>query len=93
MNNIHIGSSFDQILKDEDLLAHSEAVAIKRVIALQIEAEMRRTNITKMEMARRMQTSRSGLDRLLDPDNPSVTLLTLGRAAAILGRKLSIELT
>ena len=91
-NKQHIGSNFDDFLKEEGMLAHAEAVAIKRVIAYQIEEEMRRAKVTKMEMAKKMRTSRSSLDRLLDPENASVSLLTLERAAVVLGRKLRIEL-
>ncbi|MCX5855465.1 MAG: Fis family transcriptional regulator [Deltaproteobacteria bacterium] len=91
-NKQHIGSNFDDFLKEEGMLAHAEAVAIKRVIAYQLEVEMKRANVTKMEMAKKMRTSRSSLDRLLDPENASVSLLTLERAAVVLGRKLRIEL-
>ena len=91
-NEQHIGSNFDDFLKEEGLLAHTEAVAVKRVIAYQIEAEMIRAKVTKIEMAKMMRTSRSSLDRLLDPDNASVSLLTLERAAVVLGRKLRVEL-
>jgi antitoxin HicB len=91
-NKQHIGSNFDDFLKEEGMLAHAEAVAIKRVIAYQLETEMKRANVTKMEMAKKMRTSRSSLDRLLDPENASVSLLTLERAAVVLGRKLRIEL-
>ncbi len=90
--NRHIGSSFDDFLEEEGLLAEAEAVAAKRVIAFQIRKQMKEQNLTKAELARRMNTSRSALDRLLDPGNPSVTLLTLERAAIALGRRLRIEL-
>ena len=90
--NRHIGSSFDDFLEEEGLLAEAEAAAAKRVIAFQIRKQMKEQNLTKAELARRMNTSRSALDRLLDPGNPSVTLLTLERAARALGRRLRIEL-
>ncbi len=90
--NRHIGNSFDDFLEEEGLLAEAEAVAAKRVIAFQIRKQMKEQNLTKAELARRMNTSRSALDRLLDPGNPSVTLLTLERAARALGRRLRIEL-
>ncbi len=90
--NQHIGSSFDDFLVEEGLLAETEAVAIKRVIAYQIRQMMERNNLSKTAMAKRMQTSRSSLDRLLDPSNGSVTLQTLERAATALGKKLHIEL-
>ena len=68
------------------------ARAIKRVIARQLDALMREQGLTKSELARRMQTSRAQLDRLLDPENESVTLGTLARAARAAGRQLKMEL-
>jgi len=88
----HIGSRLDEFLEDEDLLAEAEAVATKRVIAWQIENLMIKEGLSKSRMARRMGTSRSALDRLLDPSNPSVTLLTIERAARALGKKVRVEL-
>ena len=79
----HVGSSFDEFLAAEGLLSESEATVVKRVI----------TKLSKAAMARRMRTSRSALDRLLDSSNPSVTLQTMDRAARALGKKLRIELT
>jgi len=90
--NRHIGGSFDDFLEEEGLLAEAEAVAAKRVVAFQIQKLMEEQKLTKAALARRMNTSRSALDRLLDPGNPSVTLLTLERAASALGRRLKIEL-
>ena len=87
----HIGSNFDDFLREEKTLAATEAAALKRVIAFQVEQEMKRSRISKSEMASRMKTSRAALERLLDPDNTSVTLATLGRAAEALGRKLHVE--
>lgn len=92
MMSKHIGSHFDDFLEEEDLLAEAEAAATKRVIAWQIENLMRSEGLNKSEMARRMGTSRSALDRLLDPSNPSVTLLTIERAARALGKKVRVEL-
>jgi antitoxin HicB len=93
MKNIrHVGSSFDDFLHEEGLLAEAEATAVKRVLAYQIEKEMAERNLTKSAMAGRMQTSRSSLDRLLDPENASVTLLTLESVALALGKKLKIQL-
>lgn len=93
MDKQHIGGDFDDFLRGERLLDDAEATAAKRVIAFQIAEEMKRTHLTKSEMARRMNTSRPALDRLLDPKNPSVTLSTLERAAAAVGKKLRVELT
>ena len=92
MKNPSIGSNFDDFLAEEGLLAEVEAVAVKRVIAYQIEQMMTEQNLTKTAMAERMNTSRAALNRLLDPENPSVTLQTIERAAAVLGKRLQIEL-
>lgn len=90
--NQHVGSSFDDFLQEEGLLAEAEATAVKRVLAHQIEKEMTERNLTKRALAGRMQTSRSSLDRLLDPENASVTLLTLESVALALGKKLKVQL-
>ena len=87
-----VGSSFDDFLKEDGIFDESQATAIKRVVAWQLAEEMKKQSITKVEMARRMKTSRSQLDRLLDPDNDRVELTTLSRAASALGRELRIGL-
>jgi predicted XRE-type DNA-binding protein len=87
-----VGSSFDDFLKDEETYEATQGVAIKRVLAWQIEKAMKKQRLTKAEMARRMETSRSQLDRLLDPDSNSVTLETLTRAARAIGRQVKLEL-
>ncbi len=92
MANKHIGSDFDDFLREEGILAEVEATAMKRVIAFQIEQEMKRRNMTKTEMAKKMKTSRASLNRLLDPSNASVTLQTLERAALAIDKRLRIEL-
>ncbi|HZV46151.1 MAG TPA: hypothetical protein VFG06_02230 [Thermodesulfovibrionales bacterium] len=92
MKNKHLGSNFDDFLREQDMLSGAEAVAAKRVLSFQIEKEMRRKGLTKVEMATRMRTSRTAVDRLLDPANVSVTLNTLEKAALVLGKKLSIRL-
>jgi DNA-binding Xre family transcriptional regulator len=92
MNKKHIGSNFDDFLKEENLYEKVQAAAIKRVIAYQISEEMKKKNLTKTEMASRMKTSRAALERLLDPDNASITLFTLERAASALGKKLTVQL-
>ena len=91
MNKKHIGTNFDDFLREEQMLHRVEATAVKRVIAFQIEREMKRRKLTKTEMASRMKTSRAGLERLLDPANRSVTLSTLERAASVLGKRLRVE--
>ncbi|MDE2698076.1 MAG: helix-turn-helix transcriptional regulator [Gemmatimonadota bacterium] len=88
----HVGSSFDEFLAEEGLLGEAEATAVKRVIAYQLSQFMEENKLSKSAMAKRMQTSRSALDRLLDASNPSVTLQTMDRAARALGKKLRIEL-
>ena len=92
MKKKHVGRKFDEFLEEENLLEQVQAAAIKRVIAYQIAEEMKRNNLTKTEMANRMRTSRAALERLLDPDNTSITLTTLERAASVLGKKLKVEL-
>ncbi len=92
MKNVHKGSSFDDFLEQEGLRAEAEAVAIKRAIAYQIEVEMKKAKLSKSEMTQKMRTSRSALDRLLDPSNVSVTLQTLEKAASALGKQLKIKL-
>ncbi len=93
MTNKHIGSDFDDFLRDEGILEDAEAVAAKRVIAFQIAREMESAHISQSELARRMNTSRSAVERLLDPTNPSVTLQTLERAASAVGKRLRVQLT
>ena len=92
MDKKHIGSNFDDFLAEEGLLEQSETVAIKRVLAFQVEELMKEQNLSKTEMSRRMKTSRAALERLLDPGNQSVTLQTLDRAARALGKRLQISL-
>lgn len=92
-DNKHIGSDFDEFLHDEGLLSDAKSVAAKRVIAFQIAREMERAHISQAELARRMRTSRSSVERLLDPANPSVTLSTLERAANAIGKRLTVQLS
>jgi antitoxin HicB len=89
----HIGGDFDDFLRNEGILDDAQAVATKRVIAYQIAQEMESAHITQAELARRMKTSRSAVERLLDPANPSVTLSTLERAASAVGKRLKVQLT
>ena len=88
----NIGGDFDDFLEEEGLLEEVTAVAVKRYIAFQLAEKMDESNLSKAEMARRMETSRSALDRLLDPKNSSVTLQTLQSAVQALGGRLKIEL-
>lgn len=86
------GSSFDDWLKEEGIYEEVSAAAIKRVLARQIEHAMKEKRLSKAEVARRMQTSRAALDRLLDAQNGSVTLNTLYRAATAVGCRVRLEL-
>ena len=88
----NVGSNFDSFLEDEGILEDASAAAVKRVIAFQLVQEMSEHGLSKSEMARRMDTSRSALDRLLDPGNVSVTLQTLQSAVQALGGRLSVEI-
>jgi DNA-binding Xre family transcriptional regulator len=90
--NPHDGSTLDDFLLEEGILEEVEAAAIKRAIALKIVDLMREKDVQKVSMAKQMRTSRAALDRLLDPENTSVTLATLTRAAHALGRKIKIDL-
>jgi antitoxin HicB len=92
MKNKHIGTSFDSFLVEEGLLAQASTVATKRVITYQIKQEMKKRNLAKSELAKQMKTSRAALERLLDPNNESVTLHTLEKAAVALGKKLEVKL-
>ncbi|MBN8734602.1 MAG: XRE family transcriptional regulator [Acidobacteria bacterium] len=88
-----VGSSVDEFLAEQGMLQECEEQAIKQILADQIKAAMEKDRLTKAAMAARMQTSRRALDRLLDPTNTGVTLHTLQRAAAAIGRQLRIELS
>ena len=90
--NKHTGSSLDDFLKEEGILEETRAIALKEAVAWQVQQTMEKEKITKVEMAKRMRTSRAALDRLLAPGNSSVTLQTLTRAARAIGRDLRIEL-
>ena len=90
--NPHIGSTFEDFLRADGSYEATTARAIKRVLARQITQAMKDGGISKTEMARRMDTSRAALDRLLDPHNESVTLHTLTKAAHIVGREIKLEL-
>lgn len=93
MSKKHVGSHFEDFLAKEGRLNESTAVALKRVIAWQLEQAIKKQHLTKNIVAKRMKTSRAQLDRLLDPANSSVTLETITRAAAAVGREVKITLT
>ena len=90
--NPDMGGTFGDLLREEGIYEAIQTTAMKRILAMQLAEAMKERNLTKVEMARRMRTSRIQLDRLLDPDNDSVTLATLCRAAAVVGRQLRLEL-
>ena len=88
----HSGSSFDSFLEEEGILEVVEAVAVKRVIAWQLAEAMKVGQISKKAMAQRLGTSRSQLDRLLDPENSAVHLQTIAKAARAIGKRLRLEM-
>jgi antitoxin HicB len=88
----HIGSTLEDFLREEGIYEDATNFAVKRVLAWQVEKAMKDQGITKLEMARRMGTSRAHLNRLLDPENDKVQLDTVQRAAAAIGRKVRMEL-
>ncbi len=89
--NKHKGSSFDSFLEEENILESAEAIAVKRIIAFELIKTMKKEHMTKTIMAEKMHTSRSALDRLLDPQNTSITLGTLVKLAHVLGKKLQVK--
>ena len=92
MNKKYVGSSFDSFLEEENIAMEVKNEAVKRLISYNFLEEMKKQNINKTEMAKKMSTSRAALDRLLNPYNDSVTLSTLTKAANILGKKLVLQL-
>ena len=90
--NVHTGSKFDDFLKDEGIYEAVQAKALKRALAEQLEESMQAAKLTKLDMARKMATSRSQLDRVLDPSNVSVQLDTLIKAARALGKEIEIKI-
>lgn len=89
--NKHRGSSFREFLKADGTLEEVEAAALKRALALKVADLMEERDLNKTTMAAQMRTSRAAINRVLDPENTSVTLTTLSRVAKSLGRKLKIE--
>lgn len=90
--NVHVGSDFEDFLADEGRLQESTALAIKRVLAWELERVMKETNVSQAELARRMKTSRAVVHRLLDATDSSVTLSTISKAATALGRSVRVAL-
>jgi hypothetical protein len=87
-----IGSSFEDFLREEGRLEEATAVAVKRVLAWEFEAAMKKANVSEAELARRMGTRRAVIRRLLDANDLSITLATLNQAAAALGKSLRFKL-
>jgi uncharacterized protein YaaW (UPF0174 family) len=87
----YTGSDFDEFLKDEGILEEVTARAHKRLLALQLSDAMKTSNTSKLQLAKRLQTSRSQVDRLLDPDNTAITLESLERLAQAVGKQLRVE--
>ena len=92
MNKKYVGSSFEDFLEEENIEVEVRNEAIKRLISYNLVNEMNAQNINKTEVAKKMNTSRAALDRLLNPKNDSVTLATLTKAANVLGKKLVLQL-
>lgn len=90
--NTHVGSDFDDFLNEENIFDEAQAIAVKRVLAFQLEQGMKESRLTKSAMAKRMGTTRAQLDRLLNPENPSTTLTTVVKAAGALGQRVKISL-
>jgi antitoxin HicB len=93
VRNRHVGSSFDEFLRSEGLYEEVTTLAWKRVLSWEVTEAMKREGLSKSEMAKRMGTSRSQLERLLDPENPNILLETVQRAAVAVGKRLTIGLT
>jgi DNA-binding Xre family transcriptional regulator len=91
--NPYTGSDFDEFLEEEGILKEVTARAHKRLLALQLQDAMAEKKLTKTELAERLQTSRSQIDRLLDPDYTAVTLDSLERLAHAVGKQLVVQLT
>ena len=92
MKNKSIGSSFDEFLVEEGICEEVEAGAIKKIIAYQLQEAIKKEQLTKTALATQLETSRAAVNRLLDPENESITLLTLKKAANVLGKKIRLEL-
>ncbi|MHB8528770.1 MAG: helix-turn-helix domain-containing protein [Caulobacteraceae bacterium] len=91
-DNPHVGSSLDDFLGEEGTLEEFQAIAIKEVISWQLDQALKDRKISRAKLARMMHTSRSQVRRMLDPRDGNVTIQTLQRAAAVVGRKVRLEL-
>ena len=92
MKRAHLGSNFEEFLAEEGILEECRASAIKFKIARELAQAMAKRHMTKAEMAKRLKTSRTGVDRLLDPENTSITLNTMAKVAKLLGKRIEFAL-
>jgi predicted XRE-type DNA-binding protein len=92
MKKKHLGSNFEDFLNEQGILESCRATAIKFKLAHELEKAMDKQNISKAEIARRLRTSRTAIDRLLDPENTSITLGTMARVAHLLGKRIEFAL-
>lgn len=90
-NKKYVGSNFDDFLSEEGLLQESEAVAIKRVIAYELEKKMAEDKMSVNRLAKELKTSRTAISRILDPQNTSITLNTIEKIAGYLGKKIILS--
>jgi antitoxin HicB len=88
----HTGSTFDSFLEEEQILKETEAIAVKRVLAWKIQQAMKEKRISKYAMAKQLRTSRSQVDRLLDPSHVGVTIGTITRAAMVVGKRVQVDI-
>ncbi len=92
-NNPHYGSTLDSFLAQEGILEHTQAVALKRIIAFQLNDLLIEQNLTQADLAKKMGTSKAAISRLLNPNNTSLTLHTLLKAAQVLGKKIHLSIS
>lgn len=92
MKRKHLGSNFEEFLAEDGILEECRAAAIKFKISRELEKVMSEQNISKAEVAKRLKTSRTGVDRLLDPGNTSITLNTMAKVAHLLGKRIEFAL-
>ena len=92
MKRKHLGSGFEDFLAEDGILEECRASAIKFKIAHELEMAMSKGRISKAQIARRLKTSRTGVDRLLDPKNTSITLNTMAKVANLLGKRIEFAL-
>ena len=92
MKHKHVGSNFEDFLAEDGILEECRASAIKFKIAMELEKAIRNRKVSKAQIARQLKTSRTGVDRLLDPENTSITLNTMAKVANLLGKRIEFAL-